>query len=268
MAPIAIDIALSDGFVNMVTGQVDNVRFDFVENLVVIGGRDLSARLIDAEISEAFYNQTSSQIAEQLAGRHGLAANVTTTSTSVGQYYELDHARSTISLHSRMTTEWNLLTQLAQLEGFALSVKGETLNFGPSATALPVFMTLRDMMTLEIDTATTLPEAATVKSWNTRSKTSVSQTTGVANPTVIVRPNLSAAQASAAADNHLAMLTRHKTILHATMPGDVVLAPDMPIALSGTGSPLDQIYLVDRITRTVGARSGFVQVVRAHAVAT
>lgn len=264
-ATIAISVSQETGFTNLITGQIDNVRMDILNKIVVLSGRDLAARLIDAEIFETFNNQTSSQIANLIAGRFDLSPNITATAAPVGQYYELDHARNALALHSRSGTAWNLLSQLAQFEGFILSVTGTTLNFGPKPNLPPVLLTTSSAMTLEFDIATTIPTAATVKSWNSRGKTAVSQTAGTSGGTILIRPNLTVAQAGAAAANHVATLAQHGKVLTITMPGDVNMVPSAQIILSGVGVGLDQTYTVDAIRRSLDAERGFTQTFRAFA---
>jgi hypothetical protein len=266
MQTITIEAALSGfGYVMLLTGQIDNIQIDFSVNTATLTGRDLSAGLIDTEITETFVNQTASQIATTIAARHQLAANVTDTATPVGQYYELDHARSALGLNSRVMTEWNLLVALAQAEGFVLSVVGTTLNFGPQPPNTPVFATPQNFIDLTFDIATGLPSSATVKSWNSRNKAVVSEMQGTGTGTTIIRPNLTAAQAQAIAANHLTTLGAHGTILIGKMPADVMLTPGMQLVLTGTDSPLDQTYTVKTISRTLQARSGFIQTIRAYA---
>ncbi len=263
---IGIEAAVDLGYVSLITGQIDNIRINFLRHIATLSGRDLSARMIDAEIAETFNNQTSSQIAAAIAARHGLSANVTATSTQVGQYYELDHARSALGLNARATTEWNLLTQLAQIENFALSVVGTTLNFGPPAVPVPVFLNPLDMICLEFDMAASIPTSATVHSWSTRNKAAITQSAGGNAGVTIIRPNLTTAQANALAANHLSALARHKTVLTATMPGDVTLTPAARILFTGTESVFDQTYGIDMISRTLSAAHGFTQIVRAYAL--
>jgi phage protein D len=266
-ATIAISVAEEIGFANLITGQIDNIRIDLLNKSAILSGRDLSARLIDAEIFETFNNQTSSQIADLIAGRFDLSPNITATSTPVGQYYELDHARNALALHSRSGTAWNLLSQLAQLEGFILSVTGTTLNFGPKPILAPVLLTPNSTMKLEFEIATTIPTAATVKSWNSRGKTAVSQTAGAYAGTVLIRPNLTAAQAGAVAADHLASLSQHGKIVTITMPGDANMVPAAQIIFSGAGAGLDQTYTVGAIRRSLDAERGFTQTLRAYASA-
>ncbi|MDR3520435.1 MAG: hypothetical protein P4L54_02350 [Acidocella sp.] len=269
LAEIIIEVAnYQAGFVGLMTGQIDNIKIDFASNLVSLSGRDLSARLIDAEISETFVNQTSSQIAGTLAVRHGLTPNVTATSTPIGQYYELDHARSVLGLNSRSGSEWDLMVQLAQLENFSLSIVGETLNFLNQVLQQPTLLNVQDCMELSIDLATTLPTTTIVKSWNTRNKAALTQSAGAVSggKTTLIKPNLTTEQAQLIASNHLMALTAHSGIMTAKIPGELELLPAARILLAGTESSLDQIYMTDSIVRRISVADGFTQMIRAHAV--
>jgi len=106
-----------------------------------------------------------------------------------------------------------------------------------------------------------------VKSWNIRNKTTVSASAGSGAGTTIIRPNLSAAQAQTLAMNHLATLAQHGTILIGTMPADVTLAPGKQLVLTGTDSALDQTYTIVAMSRTLQGKSGFMQTIRAFALA-
>ena len=251
------------GYVTLLVGQIDNVRIDLLANTATLTGRDLSARLIDTEIAETFANQTASQIATTVAARHQLTTNVSATTTPVGQYYELDHARSALGLNSRMTTEWNLLSALAQIEDYGLSVVGNTLNFGPPPAVEVVPVTPENFISISLDIAAALPQMSTVQSWNCRNKNVVSGTQGSGAGTTMIRPNLTAAQAQTMAMNHLATLSQHGTILTGTMPADLSLAPGMQLVLSGTYSLFDQSYVVQSISRRLQANSGFSQMIKA-----
>lgn len=252
---------------NIFTGKIDHIRIDMLENTATLTGRDLSSLLIDSEISETFANQTSSQIAEAIAARHGLTANVTATNTPVGQYYELDHARSALGLNSRAGTEWNLLCWLALIEGFSLSVTGMTLNFGPGAPRSSMSLTPGDCIELSLDLSTAMPGAVTVKSWSTRQKSVLQQTAGSGSGvmTTLIRPNLTVGQAAAYAANHFAALTQQTSMIALVMPGELTLLPGSMLALSGTNSSFDQNFSVETIRRSMDARRGFTQAIRAYA---
>lgn len=266
---VTIEVALAEfGYVNLLTGQIDNVYCDLLSGKVTLAGRDLSAQLIDSEIAETFANQTSGQIATAICARHQLTPNVTSTSTLVGQYYELDHARSALGLNSRGGTEWNLLSWLAQIEGFTLSVFGTTLTFGILPTVEPVLLTPRGCIDLVIDTAASLPVTTMVKSWSPRNKTVTTEMAGNGQGTVttLIRPSLTSQQASKLAQNHLSTLQTHGTVLMATLPGETSLVPGGSITLAGSFLNFDQTYSIDVIRRTLDGERGFVEHIRAHAL--
>jgi hypothetical protein len=265
---LTVEIATSAfGYINIMTGQIDNIVIDCAIQTATVSGRDLSARLIDTEISESFINQTASQIASTLASRHGLIADIHPSTAIVGQYYELDHARSSLQVHSRAGNEWDLLVWLAESEGNFVSVSGNTLFFGPLPVMEPTLISTENCIELSIDIAMTIPRSVTVKSWNTRNKVALSQLVGSGSyATTLVKPNLSATQAQDLASSHLAALSQHTKMLNLKMPGDVILMPSMPIAIVGTQSSLDQIYMIDQIRREIDVERGFLQSVRAFAV--
>jgi hypothetical protein len=105
----------------------------------------------------------------------------------------------------------------------------------------------------------------TVKSWNSRSKSVVAHSQGSGAETVLVRPNLTAAQAQNLAAMQLAALGRHALVMSALMPGELRCQPGMTLALNGTGAGLDQNYTVMAVTRRLVARHGFVQEITAYA---
>lgn len=99
---ITLDVQFSlDGgasFTSLVQGAVDMLELDPVRGTLTLGGRDLTAALIQTRTQESFANQTSSEIATILAGRHGLTADVTATTTPVGRYWELEHDRLVLTI--------------------------------------------------------------------------------------------------------------------------------------------------------------------------
>ncbi len=277
---MAVDVRLSlgGGFASLVQGYVDRVDIDPVRREVELDGRDLTAGLIEARTEEAFVNQTSSEIATLLAGRHGLSADVTATTVPVGRYYQSEHSRITLGQFSRATTEWDLLITLAEREGFDLWVDGSVLHFKPTdANGAGVALSPADCLDLRMERSLTLAQdiAVIVKSWNSRQKQAFSETASqsqgfaTGSPAlqyVYVVPNLTPADALARAQRILAELSRHERNLRLTMPGELTMRPRLPLALSGTGTGFDGNYEIAEVTRQLGERSGFVQTVRAKSL--
>ncbi len=267
-APVVIEMSTDGvGFATILVGQVENIQIDMAANTATLQGRDQTALLIDAEIAESFLNQTASQVAEAIALRHGLTPNVTKTTQPVGQYYQIDHARSALNIGSRATTEWNLLCRLAEAQQFSVSVSAGALNFGPLAMAAESLVTPESFIQLKVDFVTMLPAAVAVRSWNTRSKRVVEQSVGSGMPTNIVRPNMTSTQAGDYASSVLAAVQQHGKVLLGQMPGDTALGVGDALLLTGTNSGLDDSYIVMSLVRRLNGREGFVQMVKAYAVA-
>jgi phage protein D len=265
---------------SLIQGEVDQVRLDAATYRLVLEGRDLTARLIEARTQENFTNQTSSEIAEILAARHDLRADIHRTSTPIGAYWQLEHDRITLDAHSRSSTEWDLLVALAGQEGFNVGITGNTLHFGPdeaTPSAIPI-LTQADCISLELERSLTLARdiEVTVKSWNSRQAHAFSQTARATRGAgragrhsrpqtfITVIPNLTPDAAMRLAQSRLAELTRHERVVSAEMPGELDLAPRQQIRIEGTNTSFDQLYWIDEIIRRIDVHHGFTQHLRAR----
>lgn len=72
-------------------GQVDTIKWDVLNRMISLTGRDLTRVFIDTKTTQKWPNLTSSQIATQLAQSHGLNPVVTATTTKAGKFYEIDN---------------------------------------------------------------------------------------------------------------------------------------------------------------------------------
>jgi hypothetical protein len=132
----------------LIYGQADTIDYDIAQDVITVHGRDLTRVFIDAKTTEKFQNQTSSQIATTLAKRRGLTPNVTATKTKAGAYYDIEH----VNLMDERT-EWDILSFLAQQEGFNVYVKDQTLYFGPPRSGAPTDTTALQKQLDEVNAA-------------------------------------------------------------------------------------------------------------------
>ncbi len=251
-------------------GQVDDVLVDWRAGQMHLKGRDLAARLIDAQSGEDFVNQTSSQIAATLAARHGLTAQVAPTTTRAGTYYEIDHAHVTNG-----GTEWDLLTWLAAREGYDVWVQGTTLFFLPRpdpATASPDLVYIvpwHPGLPLQASRALTLANTieVTVKSWNGAAGQSIVRTVqmqpvlcdcpGKLQQYAFTVPGLTSAQALALAQSKAADIARAERGISLDLPGDPALTGHHLIRLRGSGTSWDQDYYADTVHKRWSEKEGF-----------
>ncbi|OYV70372.1 MAG: hypothetical protein B7Z67_05255 [Acidiphilium sp. 21-60-14] len=266
VATIAVTTTVSAGLnggSSLFQGQIDTVMLDVGAGAALLTGRDFSARLIDREVNESFSNQTASSIARQFAEAANLSANVTPTSQPIGQYYELAHNGSALALHSRHPTRWDLLVDLAEIEGFLVSVRGTTLIFGPAPVVAPATLFYgQELMEVTVDRALgLLSPSVTIRSWNPRLQGAFTATSGGSSGVglTLVKPNLTQAQVLAHAQREQARLATQSVLLRAVMPGEFSLEPASMVQVQGTGSSIDGLYQLRSIERRIGVAGGFIQ---------
>jgi phage protein D len=264
----------------MITGTIDTILVDPIQGTVAIEGRDLSSAMIDAYRQQDFVNQTASEVVSAIALHHGLTPVVTATSGSVGRYFGDGYTRLSLGQFSRLRSDWDVVVQLARENGFDVFVQGTVLFFQPSTTltAAPVRLALQNVTTMRFERTLMVAPSATarVQSWNSQNMASYdSNTLGShpddaeasapqsAQPFLFPAANFTSQQVADSAGRYAAELRRLGTVLRAEMPWDLTLSPRTMIAVDGTSSVFDSIYLIDSIERHYSSTSGSTQTIRA-----
>ena len=288
---VTMQFALDAGWVTVFAGEIDLIDMDEGQGTVRLDGRDLSARFINARTQEAFKNKTASEVATILGVRRGLDTDVTATTTLIGRYYASDHDQLSNGELSRTTTEWDLLTYLADHEGFDVWVSGTTLHFKPltrpDATPWVVKWSrppggppISNAITLRLERHLVLAKdlIVEVRSWDSSkgkgfTKTAKAtkqpgQKTGKASAAtpqkiVVTRPNLTQDQAQKLANKILDQETKHERVVHWTEPSDLALTARTMMRLQGVGTGWDQTYYVERVARRFSVQGGFTMDARA-----
>jgi phage protein D len=269
---------------SLILGLADDLEWDAAQAAVTLRGRDYSSRFIDARTSEKFPNLTGSQIATTLAGRHQMQAAVQATTTLAGDLYRQDHVQMTDRV-----TEWQLLTYLAEREGFDLWVAGRTLHFqpappqpGPPLTIGYSYATASNATVqantphLKCSRAMTLSRdiSVTVISWNHEHKRPISATahasklvkgrgntpiqapaSNIGAQSFVFRvPGLTQQQAQEYANRKWAELSRHeRRVTVSDLPVVLSLTPRMMLQVTGTLTSFDQPYFIEEIERSFAA---------------
>lgn len=272
----------------IITGQGDTAIHDQISGVTRIEGRDLTALLQEAPITDVFPNQPSSEIVSQLALRHGLIPVAIPTMTMAGRYFQGETSQIAINAFGRFATEWDLVVYLAQCEGYDVFAIANSLFFQPALASLAVTRVLDVADLIELRLVRRLRLSGTisvsVKSWNAKeaklvNETAVSERISYASPVgpfgtsgaarfTIVRPNLTREDAGRVAVSQASALGRHEQCIEFSMPGETFLMPRTSFLLKGTGTDFDQLYQIDMIERVFGPDTGFVQHVTAHTVST
>jgi phage protein D len=266
----------------MITGRVDNLPHELVNDVIILTGRDYTADLIDTKTSNKWPNRTSSGIATDLANKYGLTPVVTATNTKTGVYYTHDHAKMEMGM-----SEWDLLAWLAKEELFDVFIVGRELHFQPKETNPPIYdlkwVDATDTNTkqfigqsLTFDRNLTLAKDVIVhvKSWNQKQKKGFYKTAkatrnkdktvsrgwrdiGKPQEFTYTIPNLTPEQAQQKAYAILRDITKHQIRMAAVgLPATNDLTPRHIIRVSGTGA-YDQDFNPYSITRRLSIRDGY-----------
>ena len=262
----------------LLAGEADKISVSPIAGEVRVSGRDLTRRFIDARTQESFQNNTASEIVTLLAARRDMKADVTDTATLVSRYYVQDHDRVTHGQLGRVTTEWDLLHNLAQQEGFDLYVTGRTVHFHPTndpAKSEPFVVSWDqavlggDIEDISLDRSLTLAKdvIVVVKSWSSRHGRGFTRTspagakparegTKLGQQYVFTRPNLTEDRAQKLADSLREDITRHERTGSLTIPVELALSPRGMIQIEGVaggwGGPF-YVALIERSFSLSGA---------------
>jgi phage protein D len=236
--------------------------------------------LIDTKVTENWLNHTASDIARQLARRHDLAAKITPTQGKIGSTL----AHNTVSLPSQ--SEWDLLTRLASLYQYQVSVQGHTLHFAPPQEKAPPYV-LRWQRPSEAGHPPQFPGRALqltrhltvaknvtviVQSCLPHHKRSLTvqyptqQATGTIRPgqakphRQVYRytlPNQTREQALRFAQAKHREITQQERRLSTVLPADAALSTRCFIRLDGTGTDFDQLYYPESVVRSLDINEGY-----------
>ena len=281
---VKIYIRSQSGDMLMFQGLADSISTDPINQIIRIVGRDYSSVMIGSAYQASFCNQTASEIANYIAMRHGLDQNISTTSTMVGNYQFGSYNQVVLNAHSKITSEWGLLTQLANREGFELFVDGRTLVFAAwnslqtdNASIGPGDVTgIAFYRNCPISDHTTV----TVKSWIPWLNTALSHTNDMVSelsdvadmPTfataeiAIVTPNLTSQAAERLGAHYVTNLNGGALTVQIRMPGELFLKPRDTISVAGFGVNVDSDFRVGEIRRSYSTTSGFIQRIQASLV--
>ncbi|MBB3174990.1 hypothetical protein FHR90_002837 [Endobacter medicaginis] len=282
-ARIALEIlADSTGWSRVLLGRVDRMRWDAAGGMLMCEGRDLGALLLDYRIPDGYLNRTSSEIAISVANACGLAAQVIPTTRMVGQFYQIEHRRLPLLTYSARATAWDLLSELALMEGCHVGLSADTLVFGPLAGAAGVsamwscspggWTTLLGPPAEQI-LLSALPEIATdtavrVRSWNSRQRSLVDTgAAGAMGAYDVMRPNLADDDAQALAQALLDRIRPRSSSVQIVLPGELALSAGDTIGLTGTQTAWDGLYRLDEIERSISVAGGFRQYMTASTLA-
>ena len=199
----------------------------------------------------------------------------------VGQFYQIEHRRLPLLTYSARATAWDLLGELAVMEGCHVGLSSDTLMFGPHEagggvsamwSCAPGGWTTLLGPPVEQIMLSALPQIAAtaavrVRSWNSRQRSLVD--TGAAGEMGVydvVRPNLADDDAQALAQALYGRIRPRGASAQIVLPGELGLSAGDTIGVAGSQTRWDGLYRLDEIERSVSVAGGFRQYMTASAI--
>lgn len=257
---------------NMVTGTIDTPAINWLDGKVSVSSRDKSAALTETKRSKKYINQKSSDIVSDIASDAGLQTEIQATSDLSGQKWDQDVTDLILD-----RSDYEVLNDLAEREGYRWYVDGNTLYFEPDSQSNGSFSInytppsqgqAASGNVVELTTGRNMtaakPHNVTVKSWHHKDKKIYQDTesmSGVGDSQVTythVHNGRNQEEVQNLAKARLNNATRHDMQVHVRMPGDLTCDVRQTLSLSGTGTIFDQSFDIDTATWEIAWGSGFV----------
>lgn len=235
-------------------GKIDGIKPRYSESgeTVTLMCRDYSAPLLDTAYSVGYAKRTASQVAQILAAKHGLTAQVTPTVDILEK--DLFHD----------CTEWEMIQELADHEGYICYIKKDKkLVFAPRAETEPLIGTYRwkeNAISADFDDSTVgVYNKVTVRHWTRKQKIEgsaqdnflIKQMGGVRERIIYDSRIKSPAQAKAKAEKRLKELSRTVITGQLSVIGSPALSAEKRIQLTGFGR-FSSTYYIEQATHRFG----------------
>lgn len=115
-------------------GVVDTIKMDWQNSVLTLDGRDRSAVLQESFTHAQFRNSTVAGVVKEIAEKHNLEPNIVDPGTTVGTIFDQEHIDFE-HVSSAGYNDWDLLTRMAEHDGYTVFVTDGKLNYLPIENA-------------------------------------------------------------------------------------------------------------------------------------
>ncbi|GAB6968549.1 hypothetical protein JCM25156A_25870 [Komagataeibacter kakiaceti JCM 25156] len=291
LADIDIQLQMRDAaqagaqWTTMFQGIVDHVALSPAETSVHVQCRDYLAKLLDMRVLDGWLNMTGAEVVRAMITSAGLTPDVTMTDGMVGQFWQVEHKRSSAPSHSRFQTAFDLASYLANMTGCDLYAEGKTIVCAPYPVAdksnthvmdytdggpnTPVSMGASGLR-LTRDYQIARGVIVHVMSWDSRQRTRIDyywsaqggstfMTQGNANLHSFTLPGARLDLLRRYAEVKYNQIVAHERTISGTIPGRITLEPRQFMRITGTGTTWDGTLDVEAVSSGFSWEGGFSQ---------
>jgi len=275
------------------SGVVDKVRWTSDQTRLEVECRDMLAKLMDMRVQMAWLNQTGPDVLNAIIKQAGLTPQVSFPANMTGQFWQVEHKRTSASAHHKFQTAFDLARYIADEFGCDLYAGGNTIVCQPalspgSGSAVihpfdysdpgpdkPIRASAAQMM-LERDYVTSKNVMVHVMSWDSRQRAvaetwfsaeghSRTQSENMGTLYTFRVPGARQDDVERIAEAKYSQIVAHDRTISLTLPGRITLEPRHFMSISGTGSswdmPSGDAYTVDAVETTWSWDQMFAQTV-------
>jgi len=268
------------------SGLADGISLDPIRLMAYVHGRDYSSLLASCSYQASFLNRTASEIATDIAKRHGLDTEIETTTPFAGSFQRSDHNQMVLNAHSRVRSEWDVLVLLAKREALEFFIDGRTLVFASldymETSCVPISYGDVTGMKFHKGLRQSDETRLIVKSWNTWQNRSFSQEgllpggnpvpgpAGVGNVSeseiALMKPNLNPSDIGLVAQRYQESIMKNRLRVDIAMPGGLTPKVHDTLEVNGTGTAFDTNFIVSSLRCNLSPTTGFTRYISAYSV--
>lgn len=262
----------------LITGELDQVDFDYIARAIRFSGRDKSYKLHEAITAEKWLNKMPSEVVQDLIGRVGLSGNVASSAVKAGKQLQQDYVKL-----SEDNSFSRVIHEMARLDGVRWWVDPNgTFQYAPYGSPVGGVYSVTinqdgepissDCLELRIvhNLHAGRPQVVTAHGWHPKKKQIFSSTSNVggSGPSRTWRyqvPTATAERVRKHAESEAAEKARHEFTASATVVGDQNVKAGMGLQVSGTD--FDQVFDIDNVSHDFGM-SGYLTHITARSAKT
>ncbi|MBS4075824.1 hypothetical protein KGY14_11545 [Ameyamaea chiangmaiensis] len=284
---LEVSASLTSEWTTIFQGVVDHIELEPLTSSLILECRDYLALLIDLRVASSWLNMTGAELAEAAILEAGLIPGVEFTAAMVGQFWQIDHRRTSAVAASRFQSAYDLVLSVASSFGCELYAMGrkvmcvpivlEALDPGTVGNVQMEFSsasTGADFCVRHISVARDLVNTSGLSvqmlSWDSRqrSKGEVSVQGGSVVQSATRNsaafhsfrmPGLREDDLQRVAIEKYNALSAHEYVVRVEGPANTSIGARSFLRLGGTGTAWDRVYSVDQCIYRFDSQEGFTQ---------